>query len=106
MHVLVRTIIDRFNVCHGDVCVCIAHECLCVLRTRFHLCNNASVLYVSMHEYVCVCSVSKINTVNRSLYIRMQLCAGVHINAHVHFVKQCDPKSLQVVQRPCKTGSE
>ena len=44
--------LDRFNVCHGVrvyVCKCIVHE---YLPTRFHLCNNESVLYVC----ICVCA--------------------------------------------------
>ena len=43
---------------HQFVCVCvqvIVNECLCVLCTRFHLCNNTSVLYMSMCVCVCVC---------------------------------------------------
>ena len=34
---------------------CTVHECMYVLCTRFHFCNKASVLYVSVCVCVCVC---------------------------------------------------
>ena len=78
--------LDRFNVCHGVcvyVCKCILHE---YLRTRFHLCNNVSVLYVC----ICVCAQCfEKNTMNRSIYIRMHCVhkLSVYIQVHVRFVK-------------------
>ena len=86
--------VDRFNDFHG-VQEYLLYMSVCVLCTRFHLSNNASILYanvcvcvcfVCVCVCVCVCESDAYGV--QAIYITMQVCAQVcNIHLHVRFVK-------------------